>query len=89
MKTQFFSAPSIQNTKQISRNIVANFKAVLQPANIVMFSCIIFFCFYKMEGYYANLAFVVVAFYVLTLYNTQGGLIRSVKQLEEELKKTK
>lgn len=86
MKTQFFTKASIQNTKQISKNIVANFKAVLQPAHLVMFGCIVFFCLKKMEGTYANLAFVFIACYVLSLYNTQGFLTRELKKKEKKSK---
>lgn len=83
MKTQFFSKDSLRNTKEITKNIVANFKAVLQPQHLVMFACIVFFCFVKMEGTYANLAMMFVAFYVLSLYNTQGFLTRELKKKEE------
>jgi len=75
-KKNIFTKESLQNTKQITKNIVANFKAVMQPAHIVMFGCIVFFCFKPMEGTYANLAMMFIACYVLSLYNTQGFLTR-------------
>jgi hypothetical protein len=83
MKTAFLSKDSLRNTKEITKNIAANFRAVLQPAHIVMFGCIVFFCFKKMEGAYANLAFGFVAFYVLTLYNSQGFLTRKLNDKKD------